>query len=68
MFQDPNLHLFNDTVQKEVEFFKKSQVDENLIKKKTEEILKYFKIYQYKDSYPHDLSGGERQRVALASV
>ncbi|HPC80780.1 MAG TPA: energy-coupling factor transporter ATPase [Methanofastidiosum sp.] len=69
VFQDPNLHLFNDTVQKEVEFVLRNlKVDENLIKKKTEEILKYFKIYQYKDSYPHDLSGGERQRVALASV
>lgn len=69
VFQDPNLHLFNDTVQKEVEFVLRNlKVDENLIKKKTEEILKYFKIYQYKNSYPHDLSGGERQRVALASV
>lgn len=69
VFQDPNLHLFNDTVQKEVEFVLRNlKVDEKLIKKKTEEILKYFKIYQYKNSYPHDLSGGERQRVALASV
>lgn len=69
VFQDPNLHLFNDTVQKEVEFVLRNlKVDENLIKKKTEGILKYFKIYQYKNSYPHDLSGGERQRVALASV
>lgn len=35
VFQDPNLHLFNDTVQKEVEFVLRNlKVDENLIKRK----------------------------------
>ncbi|HII94919.1 MAG TPA: ABC transporter ATP-binding protein, partial [Candidatus Methanofastidiosum sp.] len=43
-------------------------LEKELIDKKVEEILKRFKIYQYRNSYPHDLSGGERQRVALASV
>ena len=69
VFQDPNLHLFNDTVQEEVAFVLKNLgVKQEIIDKKVEDILKKFKIYQYRNSYPHDLSGGERQRVALASV
>lgn len=69
VFQDPNLHLFNDTVQEEVAFVLRNLgMEKELIDKKVEEILKRFKIYQYRNSYPHDLSGGERQRVALASV
>jgi len=69
VFQDPNLHLFNDTVQEEVEFVLRNlEMKDELVEKKTEEILKKFKIHQYRNSYPHDLSGGERQRVALASV
>ncbi len=69
VFQDPNLHHFNDTVQEEVAFVLKNLgVKQEIIDKKVEAILKKFKIYQYRNSYPHDLSGGERQRVALASV
>lgn len=69
VFQDPNLHLFNDTVQEEVVFVLRNlEMEEKLIDKKVEEILRRFKIYQYRNIYPHDLSGGERQRVALASV
>jgi energy-coupling factor transport system ATP-binding protein len=69
VFQDPNLHLFNDTVQEEVAFVLRNlEMEEKLIDKKVEEILRRFKIYQYRNIYPHDLSGGERQRVALASV
>ncbi|MEN6378051.1 MAG: energy-coupling factor transporter ATPase [Methanofastidiosum sp.] len=69
VFQDPNLHLFNDTVQEEVAFVLRNLgMEKEQIDKKVEEILRRFKIYQYRNSYPHDLSGGERQRVALASV
>ena len=69
VFQDPNLHLFNETVQEEVAFVLRNLgMEKELIDKKVEEILKRFKIYQYRNSYPHDLSGGERQRVAIASV
>ncbi len=69
VFQDPNLHLFNDTVEEEVSFVLRNlNVSEDLIAKKVEEILKKFKIYDYRKSYPHDLSGGQRQRVAIASV
>lgn len=69
VFQDPNLHLFNDTVEEEVAFVLRNlEMKEELIDKKVNSILKQFKIDQYRKSYPHDLSGGERQRVALASV
>ena len=69
VFQDPNLHLFNDTVQEEVAFVLRNlEMKDDLIDKKVNAILKQFKIDQYRKSYPHDLSGGERQRVALASV
>jgi len=69
VFQDPNLHLFNDTVQEEVAFVLRNlEMKDDLIDKKVNAILKQFKIEQYRKSYPHDLSGGERQRVALASV
>lgn len=69
VFQDPNLHLFNDTVEEEVSFVLRNlNVSDELVTKKVEEILKKFKIYEYRKSYPHDLSGGQRQRVAIASV
>lgn len=69
VFQDPNLHLFNDTVEEEVAFVLKNlEMDQKTIDKKVSDILKRFKIYEYRNSYPHDLSGGQRQRVALASV
>jgi len=69
VFQDPNLHLFNDTVEEEVAFVLRNlEMDQKTIDKKVSDILKRFKIYEYRNSYPHDLSGGQRQRVALASV
>jgi len=69
VFQDPNLHLFNDTVEEEIAFVLRNlEMKDDLIDKKVNAILKQFKIEQYRNSYPHDLSGGERQRVALASV
>lgn len=69
VFQDPNLHLFNDTVEEEVAFVLRNLgLEQNVIENKVADILKRFKIYEYRNSYPHDLSGGQRQRVALASV
>ncbi|NMC75873.1 MAG: ABC transporter ATP-binding protein [Candidatus Methanofastidiosa archaeon] len=69
VFQDPNLHLFNDTVEEEVAFVLRNlEMDQKTIDKRVSDILKRFKIYEYRNSYPHDLSGGQRQRVALASV
>jgi NitT/TauT family transport system ATP-binding protein len=41
----------------------KSKSIENI--KYAEELLKKYKLYDFKDNYPNELSGGMRQRVAL---
>ena len=69
VFQNPNLHLFADTVYDEVAFvLHNHKVPEDQIDKKVRDIIDYFELTRYIDAYPRDLSGGERQRVALASV
>ena len=69
VFQNPNLHLFAETVYDEVAFvLHNHKVPEEEIDRKVRDIIDYFELTRYLDSYPRDLSGGERQRVALASV
>ena len=67
VFQNPNDHLFADTVEEEIAFTLR-----NLGIKDTEEmidrVLERFRLAQYRKQYPRSLSGGEKQRVALASV
>ncbi len=41
-------------------------MDKKEARKKAEEILKEFGLYQWRDAYPVQLSGGMRQRAALA--
>lgn len=69
IFQNPNDHLFADTVEEEVAFTLKSLgfPSEEVIWR-TDEVLEQFNLTRYRHSYPRSLSGGERQRVALASV
>jgi energy-coupling factor transport system ATP-binding protein len=64
VFQNPDNHLFAETVKEEVEFILKNTKRKGSVDK----ILKVFGIIHYKDSYPRYLSGGEKQRVALASI
>ena len=40
--------------------------NKEIIKKKTEKILKEVKIYDRSNHFPNELSGGEQQRVAIA--
>ncbi len=69
VFQNPNVHLFADTVEEEIRY-----VLENLgrqrgeIHSKTEDVLGMFSLGDKGGDYPRSLSGGEKQRVALASV
>ncbi len=69
VFQDPNMHLFADTVKEEIMFmmhnlgFNQEQIDRGLRK-----IVKDFDLGSCLDRYPRSLSTGEKQRVALASV
>ncbi len=69
VFQNPNDHLFADTVEEELLFtLKHLEVDEAEVERRVDETLDLFGLQQYRNHYPRGLSGGERQRVALASV
>ena len=69
VFQNPNDHLFADTVEQEIAF-----TLSNLgyrgedIASRVDEMLEVFNLKQFRHQYPRSLSGGQRQRVALASV
>jgi energy-coupling factor transport system ATP-binding protein len=69
VFQNPNDHLFADTVEEEVAFTLKNLGLENgEVRSRIDEVLTRFGLDKYRKKYPRDLSGGEKQRVALASV
>lgn len=69
VFQNPNDHLFADTVEEEIAFTLKNLGFENgEIRQRVSEILERFKLQEYRKQYPRSLSGGEKQRAALASV
>lgn len=69
VFQNPNDHLFADTVEEEIRFtLKHLQVPEEESGRRVHEALSLLGLEEYRQHYPRGLSGGERQRVALASV
>ena len=69
VFQNPNDHLFADTVEDEIAFSLKNRgAAESEINKAVDGMLDEFELDRYRRSYPRNLSGGEKQRVALASV
>lgn len=69
VFQNPDDHLFADTVEDEIGFTLKSAgADTVTIRKRVDELLAAFNLSEYGKGYPRSLSGGEKQRVALASV
>jgi energy-coupling factor transporter ATP-binding protein EcfA2 len=69
VFQNPNDHLFADSVEDEIAFSLRNRgADETEITKAVAEMLDEFELGRYRQSYPRNLSGGEKQRVALASV
>lgn len=69
VFQNPNDHLFADTVEEEIAFtlkilgFKREEIGPMV-----DQVLERFRLVQYRRRYPRSLSGGEKQRVALASI
>ena len=69
VFQNPNDHIFADTVEEEIAFILKNLgFDRDEIRTRVDEMLGRFNLEEYRNHYPRSLSGGERQRVALASV
>jgi energy-coupling factor transport system ATP-binding protein len=69
VLQNPNDHLFADTVEEELAFILKNlNFGKEEIGTRISKILKEFEMEEYRFSYPRSLSGGERQRVALMSV
>jgi len=69
VFQNPNDHLFADTVEDEIAFtLKNLRFKSEEVASKVDEMLERFNLAPYRHQYPRSLSGGEKQRVALASV
>ena len=69
IFQNPNDHLFADTVEEEISFTMKNLgFDRTEIETGVSRMLAEFGLEEYRRRYPRSLSGGEKQRVALASV
>jgi energy-coupling factor transport system ATP-binding protein len=69
VFQNPNDHLFAETLEEEIAFTLKQQgFSTPEITATVEPILERFNLTQYRKHYPRALSGGEKQRVALVSV
>ena len=69
VFQNPNDHLFADTVEDEIAFTLKTLgFKDTEIASRIDEALEKFNLVPYRHCYPRSLSGGEKQRVALASV
>lgn len=59
VFQNPNYQLFMPTVYEEVYFNCKD-------KKIAEDLLKSFRLYEYKDRHPQSLSLGQKRRLTVA--
>ena len=69
VFQNPNDHLFADTVEAEILLsMLNSDIEKQEIDVAINHILHQFNLVEYRNTYPRYLSGGEKQRVALASV
>ncbi len=69
VFQNPNMHLFADTVEEEVSFVLKNLgYSKDEVSCRVDSVLERFHLTELRDQYSRNLSGGERQRIALASV
>ena len=69
VFQNPNDHLFADSVEQEIAFtLKNSGFKSEEMEPMIDHTMERFGLTQYRHRYPRSLSGGEKQRVALASI
>jgi energy-coupling factor transport system ATP-binding protein len=66
VFQDPNKHLFHDTVREEVGFARGQMgIPDN---GEIDYLLARLHLTEFATRNPRDLSGGQKQKVAIASV
>ncbi len=69
VFQNPDDHLFADTVEQEIGLTMKNLGwEKEAIEQRVTKLLAQFGLERYRKQYPRYLSGGEKQRVALAST
>jgi len=69
VFQNPNDHLFADTVEEEIAFtLRNLGFSTTEMKSLIDQVLERFGLMPYRHRYPRSISGGEKQRVALASI
>lgn len=69
VFQNSDTQLFCSTVYDEVAFGPRQMgLDEETVKKRTEDCLKLLNIEGFGERQPYHLSGGEKKKVAVACV
>ena len=67
--QNPNNYLFEETLQKELEFsLINLKVEKGEWEERMEWVLKVLDIERHRYKFPRDLSCGERERAALATI
>lgn len=69
IYQNPDNQIFAETVFDEVSFvLKMANAPFDIIKQKTESILKVMGLFEKKDEDPFSLPKGDRQKIACASI
>jgi energy-coupling factor transporter ATP-binding protein EcfA2 len=66
VFQDPNIHLFHETVREEIEFAPRNM--DLLDPARIDWVIELFGLGELQQRNPRDLSGGQKEKVAIASV
>ncbi|HUU78926.1 MAG TPA: ABC transporter ATP-binding protein [candidate division Zixibacteria bacterium] len=69
VFQNPNIMLFTNTVEKELELsLLRLNIPKEEAEKRIQEMLDFFNLEIYRKVHPRLLSRGEKQKLALAIV
>lgn len=69
VFQDSGAQLFCSNVYDEIAFGPRQMgMNEEEVKKRVEDTLKFLKIEELRNRQPYHLSGGEKKKVAIATV
>lgn len=67
VMQDVNHQLFTESVLDEI-LLSLEETDEEIARKKAEQIMENLHISEFSKAHPMSLSGGQKQRVAIASA